>query len=521
MEENEFKKHHNTNSFPSDFQGEAESEKGMPFSDSDNASSKGIPRLFSEQSYDDTGFAKDPVISEDEPPVSHVIFSGRKRNQKRKSRTYSLPATKKKIYKPKERLMILDLYYRSGLTLKAVSDIVGIHSHTLSCWKKRFEEEGPEGLESSKKSNKGSRLNESAKRAVLLMKRTHPDWGCERIHHSLKRFEGLSASAGAIARLLEENGYESSEVSSKRHPDKKRRFERAKPNDLWQTDMFTFILKRQNRRVHLVAFMDDNSRFITGYGLGASSSGNMVREVFQSAIANYGAPHEILTDNGSQYHSWRGKSAFKKLCEKLGINQIVSKPRRPQTLGKIERYWSTIWNECIESAIFLDLKDARKRIGLFIDYYNFQRVHQGIEGLVPADRFFHAAPQVLSTLSKRVASNASTLAKHGIPRKDVYLAGRIGDVDISLHQEGENLILRKDGQREEVNLKASGKKSEPGEKQQLPKHISVDGYEKEESCYSKSDSPPGVSGFDESMRKLEEELFSDNKGDENDNKNRS
>ncbi len=52
-----------------------------------------------------------------------------------------------------------------------------------------------------------------------------------------------------------------------------RSFERAPANQLWQTDLFTFVLKRQNRRVYLVAFMDDHSqRFLVGYGLHASQS---------------------------------------------------------------------------------------------------------------------------------------------------------------------------------------------------------------------------------------------------------
>jgi transposase InsO family protein len=38
----------------------------------------------------------------------------------------------------------------------------------------------------------------------------------------------------------------------------------------------------------------------------------------------------------------------------------VAAPRRPQTLGKIERFWGTLWRECIESALFLDLGDARQ-----------------------------------------------------------------------------------------------------------------------------------------------------------------
>ena len=43
--------------------------------------------------------------------------------------------------------------------------------------------------------------------------------------------------------------------------------------------------------------------------------------------------------------------------------------------------------------MFLDLEDARRRIGLFIDHYNFQRPHQGLGGLTPADRYFEAAPE--------------------------------------------------------------------------------------------------------------------------------
>ena len=122
------------------------------------------------------------------------------------------------------------------------------------------------------------------------------------------------------------------------HPDHKRSFERAKANQLWQTDLFTFILKRQNRRVYLVAFIDDHSRFIVSYGLHASQSTPLVLEVLRAGIANHGTPEEILTDNGSQYITWRGKSAFTKELEKRGVKQIVARPRRPQTLGKIERF---------------------------------------------------------------------------------------------------------------------------------------------------------------------------------------
>src|SRR5262249_2679228 len=180
---------------------------------------------------------------------------------------------------------------------------------------------------------------ERTRRTILMLKQAHPDWGCQRISDALLRGPALPASAGAVARVLHEAGYELEEVATRPHPDQVRRFERAKPNQLWQTDLFTFILKRQNRRVYLVAFMDDHSRFITGYGLHASQSSALVLEVLRAALTSQGTPEEILTDNGSQYVTWRGKSAFARELEKRGIKQIVAAPRRPQTLGKIERFW--------------------------------------------------------------------------------------------------------------------------------------------------------------------------------------
>lgn len=101
--------------------------------------------------------------------------------------------------------------------------------------------------------------------------------------------------------------------------------------------------KRQNRRVYLVAFLDDHSRFIVGYGLHASQSGALVLEVLRASLTAYGSPEEILTDNGTQYVTWRGKSAFSKELDKRGIRQVVARPRRPQTLGKIERFWGSLW----------------------------------------------------------------------------------------------------------------------------------------------------------------------------------
>jgi transposase InsO family protein len=352
-------------------------------------------------------------------------------------------------------------------------------------------------------------LPEVTKRTILMLKKAHPEYGCQRIGDEMARGPGLGASAKAVAKVLREAGYVTEEEQTSPHDPPVRRFERARPNQLWQTDLFTFNLKRQNRRVFLAGFMDDHSRFMVGYGLYGSASTALVLEVVRAAIASYGQPEELLTDNGPQYATWRGKSAFTKEMEKLGIRQIISRPKHPQTLGKIERFWGTLWRECVETAIFLDLEDARKRVGLFIDYYNFQRPHQGLEGLTPADRFFGAAAEVKTTMKARVAANAYELARHGLPKKPFYMTGMVGGKSFSVHAAGERVILRQDGE-EKTEIDLVPPQAEPAKPvEQLPEPVCPSS-----KSTSEFDAPdvidavpaPGTSPLDEGLKRIAEGL---------------
>jgi transposase InsO family protein len=417
---------------------------------------------------------------------------------------------------PEQRLLVLDAWRRSGLPAGDFAPLVGVSKHTLYAWKQRFDSEGPAGLlDHPRGAPAGSRLPEVTRRAILMLKESNPDWGCERIAAMLLRGPALPASPEAVARVLREAGYELEETPTRPHPDHPRSFERARPNQLWQTDLFTFILKRQNRRVYLVAFMDDHSRFLVGYGLHASQSAALVLEVFRAALDSYGAPAEVLTDNGSQYVTWRGKGAFTKELEKRGVKQVVASPRHPQTLGKIERFWGTLWRECVEAAVFLDLGDARRRIGLFIDHYNFQRCHQGIDNLVPADRFFGTAPEVLRTLKARVAANALELARHGMPKAPFYLTGQVGGQPFSLHAEGERVILTgATGDRREIDLTAAAAKPpepppaepRPSEPMDLPEPVCPQGIVAGHPGDSEEPPAPGNSPLDRELTELEEAL---------------
>lgn len=415
-----------------------------------------------------------------------------------------------RAFRPEERLLLLDTWRRSKLPAKDFAVLVGVSPRTLNAWKLRFKSYGPEGLlDEVRGAPKGSRVSEVTKRAIVMLKEANPEWGCQRISDMLVRGPALPASADVVGRVLKDAGYVFEEVPTRPHPEVVHNFERSIANQLWQTDLFTFMLKRQNRRVYMVAFMDDHSRFIVSYGVHASQSGALVLEVFRSGIDSWGCPEEVLTDNGAQYVTWRGKSAFAKECEKRGIRHIVARPRRPQTLGKTERFWGSLWRECVGAAVFLDLGDAQKRIGWYIDYYNFQRPHQGIDGAVPADRFFGAAPEVLKTLKTQVAENALKLAKDGVPRKPFYVTGQVGGKTFSVHAEGERVIMMQPGaERQEVELvgpEVSVEEEEacdPGPGVITPQG-KVEGTEEEGN---EEPNPPGVSDLDQGLEVIGEIL---------------
>ena len=450
----------------------------------------------------DLGARGEPPASRSE--LAELILRYREEQASRRARRRREESSKPR-FSAEQRLLVLDSWLRSKLPAGDFAPLVGISMHTLRAWKARFEEQGPAGLDDKPMGRPmGSRLSEATRRSILLMKEQHPDWGQDRIAAVLLRAQGFSASATAIGRVLVEAGYVAAPEPSKPHGHEPQRFERARANQLWQTDLFTYMLKRENRRVHLVAFLDDHSRFIVGYGLHATASGALVRETLLAAVANFGAPEEVLTDNGTQYVTWRGKSEFTRLLEQRGIKQIVATPRHPETLGKIERFWGTLWRECVETAVFRGLDDARRRIGLFIDHYNFQRPHSGIGGLVPADRYFAAAPQVLATLKQRVANNAAELARDGMPRKPFYLTGRIGDQHISLHAEGEKVVLTQGDSREEVDLGATGPRAaiEPAA-ESLPQPLSPMGSPPDHAGTADEDEPgPGESALDDVLPRL-------------------
>ena len=266
-------------------------------------------------------------------------------------------------------------------------------------------------------------------------------------------------STGTVARTLGEHGIEPSPPPKRRRRSaaRPRRFERSRPNELWQSDITSFVLSRPGTRVYLVAFVDDFSRFVVSFGLHVQMRTATVCEALLEGTGRYGKPKEVLTDQGPQYFTWRGKSGFQKLLLREGIRHVVARSHHPQTLGKCERLWETIGQEFWKRARPEDLSDARARLAHYFAHYNFFRPHQGIEGAVPADRFFGAQNALRKTIEARLSRHELEDALSEVPRKSVYLFGQIGDEQVSVVGErGELVVQTSSGVRQRMGLDELG-----------------------------------------------------------------
>ncbi len=164
------------------------------------------------------------------------------------------------------------------------------------------------------------------------------------------------------------------------------RYERTYSNSMWHTD---YKLLKDGR--WLICYMDDASRFITGYGVfGEATSKNAIL-VLRKAISKYGRPASILTDRGSQFYAneseckRKGVSEFEQELVSLGIRHILARVRHPQTNGKLERFHGEINRK---QKWFKDIDEL-------IDWWNNKRPHMSLDWdtlETPARAFWRKMP---------------------------------------------------------------------------------------------------------------------------------
>jgi transposase InsO family protein len=354
---------------------------------------------------------------------------------------------KHQVYPIELRRKAVRLYLEEGVQLKLVAEELGVSRDSVIEWGKRYRKLGEAGLE-RRPSAPGPRkttLPPAVHAAIRAVKQEHPAFGVRRIAQWLQRSLFLPASPETVRRSLHQAAVPLPPPRQKRRKNraKPRFFERATPNQLWQSDIFTFQLNGQN--AHAIAFIDDHSRFIVGIGLYRAAVTENVLEVYRRAAAQYGAPKEMLTDQGRQYAVWQGKTRFQRALARDHVKHLLCRPHHPMTQGKIERFWKTLWGEFLERARFDTIEQAVAQTTLWVQYYNHKRPHSGIGNVCPAERYFAIHKEMRETIERGIADNVEELALRGKPQEPFYMVGRVGGKNVVFQTERGQLKIMVDG----------------------------------------------------------------------------
>jgi len=251
-----------------------------------------------------------------------------------------------------------------------------IDERTVYRWWSLYRKQGWEGLTIKSRTPHSFWKTPQDTVDLVLKLRKEKCWGPCKIEGYLKNYggEGIHAVGhNTIHRILIQAGL-NNPIETPRKVWGKRRFERLHSNNLWQAD---FKLTSQDE--WMISYLDDHSRFVPGSEIHHNPTGEHAIHLLEDCIHQYGKPDQILTDQGTQFHPARGDlSAFTEFCTGNGIQHIKTSIRRPSTIGKIEAF-----HKAYEYEAWM-FKTHRE----FIKYWNYERPHQGIGYLYPADIYF-------------------------------------------------------------------------------------------------------------------------------------
>jgi transposase InsO family protein len=289
-----------------------------------------------------------------------------------------------------KRLEVVMLASAEGANIRRLCRRFGITQTTGYKWLERRRAACRSGLcELSRRPHVSpGRSSSASERLVLSVRAEHPAWGGRKIARRLLDMgHDRVPAASTVTAILKRHGVElgafgGGDLSFTR-------FERARPNELWQMDFKGHLALAGTGRLHPLTVLDDHSRFAVVVAACGDERTETVKYRLIAAFRRYGLPEMLITDNGSPWGDGPD-SRFTPLGVWLleqDIRIAHSRPYHPQTMGKDERFHRSLKAEVLSGAPFSDLLAAERALAGWRNVYNHQRPHEALDLAVPAARY--------------------------------------------------------------------------------------------------------------------------------------
>ena len=309
---------------------------------------------------------------------------------------------------PEGRRRMVSCVLDSGWTIEATAERFQVDAKTVRKWRDRWLAEGDAGLQdrSSRPHRSPNRTPRRLRRQVLRLRKKRR-WGADHIGFEV----GLAAStvqgilnAAGLGRL--DHGDRATDT------DPVRRYQRDTPGELIHVDVKKLAAippgggwrsrgrgyvdeKSKSRRVgyrYIHSAVDDRTRIAYSEILDDEKA-HTAAGFWTRAAAWYRSigitPQRVLTDNGSCYRS----GLWHRACAATGTEVKKTRPRRPQTNGKVERFHRILLEEWAYIRPWTSETQRHHAYGGFIHFYNHHRSHGALGWATPTSTLRDNLPE--------------------------------------------------------------------------------------------------------------------------------
>ena len=310
------------------------------------------------------------------------------------------------VLTPTGRRRMVACVIEAGWTIEATAERFQVDAKTVRKWRDRFLAEGPDGLldRSSRPHRSPNRTRARVRKRVLHLRRTRR-WGADHIGHEL----GLAAST--VQSILRAEGLASLDRGDRAaNAEQVRRYQRERPGELIHVDVKKiagippgggwktrgrgydgdFRTGRMVGYRYIHSAIDDRTRLV--YSEIHTDEKAATAAAFWSRAADWFAARgitceRVLTDNGSCYKS----GLWHRACANTATTVKKTRPRRPQTNGKIERFHRILLEEWDYIRPWTSDQQRRAGYDRFLHFYNHHRSHGALEWRSPIATLTHLA----------------------------------------------------------------------------------------------------------------------------------
>jgi putative transposase len=246
-----------------------------------------------------------------------------------------------------------------------------------------------DGLNGRPRSDRGfaQELSEELRELLLDIRREHPSASVPLILTTLVdegRLEQGKVSEPTVRRLYAAYGLRRRAARPDREPTTRLRWQAESPGALWHGDVCHLTqcqVGGKTTPVRIHGLLDDASRYVVALEAHTTEKEVDMLGMTVDALRRHGKPKALYLDNGSTY---RGE-ILKTACARLDITLLHAKPYDPEARGKMERFWRTLREGCLNYlGNVASLGEINATLRAFLDKRYHPAPHAGLFGKSPA-----------------------------------------------------------------------------------------------------------------------------------------